>query len=91
MKKYKIVATKTFSREFKKIDRYTQILLLKFIKENLENTENPYKKGKPLKSNLSGLWRYRIMNYRLIAEIKDNTCIIKMLKIGYRKEIYKRI
>ncbi|MDU1056622.1 MAG: type II toxin-antitoxin system RelE/ParE family toxin [Negativicoccus succinicivorans] len=91
MKSYKVVVTKSFSHEFKKLDRYTQQIILKFIKDNLENTDNPYKKGKRLKGELSGFWRYRIMDYRLLVEIYDDQCVIKALRIGHRKQIYQRM
>ncbi|HFP8926540.1 TPA: type II toxin-antitoxin system RelE/ParE family toxin, partial [Enterococcus faecium] len=33
--------------------------------------------------------RYRIGDYRLIADINDETVTILMLEIGHRKNIYK--
>lgn len=91
MRSYKVVVTKTFSHEFKKMDSHTQKIIFKFIKDNLESTDNPYKKGKRLKGNLTGLWRYRIMDYRLLVEIYDKQCIVKALRVGHRKQICKRI
>jgi mRNA interferase RelE/StbE len=34
-------------------------------------------------------WRLRIGNYRIIYEIRDQTCYILVLDIGHRKEIYR--
>ena len=39
--------------------------------------------------NKTGLWRYRIGNYRVIADINDDRCIILALEVGHRKDIYK--
>ncbi len=39
--------------------------------------------------NKTGLWRYRIGNYRVIADINDHRCIILALEVGHRKDIYK--
>ena len=44
--------------------------------------------GKGLTANRSGQWRYRIGDYRLICEIKDNELIILALSVGHRREIY---
>lgn len=52
-------------------------------------TDNPYKKGKILKGNFSGIWRYRILNYRLLVEIKDDKIVIKTLRIAHRNKVYK--
>ena len=35
-----------------------------------------------------GLWRYRVGDYRLIAEIQDGRLVILMLQAGHRREIY---
>ncbi|WP_313350727.1 type II toxin-antitoxin system RelE/ParE family toxin, partial [Exiguobacterium sp.] len=37
----------------------------------------------------SGEWRYRIGDYRLIADIQDEKVVILILKIGHRRDIYK--
>ena len=38
---------------------------------------------------LAGLWRYRIGDYRLIAEISDGTVTIVVLEIGHRRDVYE--
>lgn len=64
-------------------------MLKAWIVDNLVNTENPQQKGKALKNELKGMWRYRIGEYRLICVIDNNTLVITALNIGHRKEIYK--
>ena len=85
---YKFVTTTTFDKEFKKLDKSVQKIIAKYIKSNLINSTNPFLKGKALTTNLKGIWRYRIMNYRLLVEIKEDKFIIKALSIGHRREIY---
>ncbi|MFX4307251.1 type II toxin-antitoxin system mRNA interferase toxin, RelE/StbE family, partial [Exiguobacterium sp. A1_3_1] len=36
-----------------------------------------------------GEWRYRIGDYRLIADIQDEKVVILILEIGHRRDIYK--
>ena len=88
MTAYKFVTTITFDKEFKKLDKSVQKIIAKYIKINLINSTNPFLKGKALTTNLKGIWRYRIMNYRLLVEIKEDKFIIKALSIGHRREIY---
>ena len=88
MTAYKFVTTTTFDKEFKKLDKSIQKIIAKYIKINLINSTNPFLKGKALTANLKGIWRYRIMNYRLLVEIKEDKFIIKALSIGHRREIY---
>ncbi|MFI3115022.1 MAG: type II toxin-antitoxin system RelE/ParE family toxin [Clostridia bacterium] len=85
---YELHTTKEFDKEFKKLDKYTQKMIKAWIIKNLSNTDNPRSHGKGLKSNLSGFWRYRIGDYRLICLIEDNKLIITALNIGHRRDIY---
>lgn len=62
---------------------------MSWIKNNLVGTDDPCLHGKGLISNHSGEWRYRIGDYRLIADIQDEKVIILILENGHRRDIYK--
>lgn len=81
--------SKHFDKDFKKLDRYTQRIIKGWITKNIASAENPRAFGKPLTGNLAGLWRYRIGDYRLIAEIKDDCFVILALAVRHRREIYR--
>lgn len=87
--KYKVVFTNEAKKQLKKLDKHTAKLLLAWIRKNLENCENPRVYGKALTANRVGQWRYRIGDYRVIAEINDKEIIILLLNIGHRREIYE--
>ena len=38
----------------------------------------------------AGQWRYRIGDWRVIADIYDNYLIIRAVKIGHRSTIYRK-
>lgn len=38
--------------------------------------------------DFSGLWRYRVGDYRIISKIEDNVFTVLVVKVGHRKEIY---
>jgi mRNA interferase RelE/StbE len=59
-----------------------------FIKNKLPNMQNPRTTGKALQGEFKGLWRYRVGDYRLICEIRENELVILVLEIGHRKNIY---
>ena len=86
---YKVYFTKQFEKSFKKLDRYTMKMIKAWIEKNIQNCENPRLHGKALSHNLRGLWRYRIGDYRLICEIRDDELIILALKVSHRKDIYE--
>lgn len=82
---YEIKLTPSFKMNFKKLDFITQRTISKWIVKNLETTDNPRLHGKALSGNLKGLWRYRIGDYRLIADIQDNELVIVAIDIGHRR------
>ncbi len=75
-------------KQLRKLDKSTQKIILNWIDKNLVNCLNPRIKGKALVDNHRGEWRYRIGDYRIITEIKDDKIIILVLEIGHRKNIY---
>lgn len=86
---YKVVFTERAKKELKKLDKHTAALILGWIRKNLEGCENPRLHGRGLTANRSGQWRYRIGDYRLLAEISDETITILILNVGHRRDIYK--
>lgn len=86
--KYKVLFTDKAKKELKKLDKYTSSLIIGWIDKNLDGCTNPRLHGKCLTANKSGKWRYRVGNYRLIAEIEDETITILILNVGHRRSIY---
>ncbi len=80
--------SKNAEKSLKGLDNTAKKRISAFIDSLIENT-NPRSSGKALQGSLKGLWRYRIGDYRLICQIKDNELIILLLEIGHRKDIYK--
>ena len=77
-------------KQLKKMDRAIKELIISYIEKNLVGTKNPRLKGKPLVRNLADLWRYRVENYRIIAEINGNEITIFILEVEHRSKIYKK-
>ena len=80
---------KSVYKYLSKLDKYTTKMILNWIEDRLENCENPRIYGKALSSNLAGLWRYRVGDYRIIAKIIDEKIIVLIIAIGHRKDIHK--
>lgn len=76
-------------KQLKKLDRTIQKRVLNYLEERLEGCKNPRHFGEPLKGSKSGLWRYRIGDYRVICELLDDQVLILALTIGPRREVYK--
>lgn len=86
---YEVIYTESALKQLKKLDKPTRNLIISYIEKNLIGIENPRVKGKALVGNLSGLWRYRVENYRIIAEISDEEIVIFILEVNHRSKVYK--
>jgi len=75
--------------ELENLDQQIQIRILKFIKQRIEPNRDYKNVGIPLKGNLSGLWKYRIGDYRLVCRIDQKKSQILVVSVGHRKNIYK--
>ena len=49
---------------------------------------DPRRFGKALKANLAGLWRYRVGDYRVLCELRDNELVVLVIAVGHRRDVY---
>lgn len=83
-----VVFADTAKKKFLKLDKTVQLQIKNFIFK-LQDLQDPRSTGKALKGSLSGLWRYRVGDYRLVCDIEDQKILITVLRVGHRREIYK--
>ncbi len=87
--KYQVFYEKKAIKSLSKIDKNQQKMIYAWIEKNLVATDNPKKYGTALKGNLKEYWRYRVGNYRILADINNEEIRIIIINIGHRKNIYK--
>lgn len=85
---YKVEYTIKALKELSKLDKYTKKLIIAWIEKNLVDCSDPRAHGKSLSGNRNDQWRYRVGDYRIIAEILEEKVIIHVLSVGHRKNIY---
>ena len=85
--RWSIETTDQFDREFKKLDRAVQRRVLGYL-HDLEGLDDPRQRGKGLTANHAGVWRYRVGDYRILAQLIDNTLTVLALRIGHRRNVY---
>ena len=90
MSKYKVEYTPAAIRQIRNLDGATRKLMRAWIEKNLVDCEDPRAHGKGLSGDRSGQWRYRIGDYRLLANILDDRIVIQVFKIGHRRFVYKK-
>lgn len=85
---WKIEFDSDVEKDLKKLGHTAQKRIIKFLKEKIATENDPRTLGKALSGHLSGLWRYRVGDYRIISKIEDDVFVVLVIKVGHRKEIY---
>ena len=81
---------KAAESELKKLDKQIARRIVKFLRERVAVLENPRSIGEALTgSTLGDYWKYRVGDYRIIADIQDKKLIVQVIRLGNRREIYR--
>ena len=57
--------------------------------DRLKEAKDPCVRGKPLRRDKTGFWRYRVDKYRIICKIEADRMVIFILRVGKRDKIYE--
>jgi mRNA interferase RelE/StbE len=83
--KYRLIYTRRSERDLSKLDPNTKDRIGKAL---LRYAEDPLRFAEKLSDPILGEYRFRIGDYRVIFDIQEDEIII--LRVGHRREIYKR-
>jgi mRNA interferase RelE/StbE len=75
-------------RELQKLDRQAQKEIIAYLEKRIATKEDPRRFGKPLRAQLVGLWRYRVGDYRILCQLKDDVLLVLVVSVGHRKNVY---
>lgn len=84
----KINFEKKAQKSLNSLDQATKSKIISYLNHRVAH--NPKSFGKALVGNLSGLWRYRVGDYRIICHIQEEAITILILDIGHRRDIYSK-
>lgn len=87
MAKYKILFSSTAEKSLKRIPQKHLVRILDVIQAL---SLNPYPDGCRKLTGEDNAFRVRYGQYRIIYEIENKRLIVLVLKIGHRKDIYKK-
>jgi mRNA interferase RelE/StbE len=77
-------------KELKKLDKEVARRILKFLRERGAVLDDPRRIGAALTgSTLGNYWKYRVGDYRIIADIQDRRLCVQVVRLGNRREIYR--
>jgi len=77
-------------RELDGLDKPIARRISKFLYERVASLENPRQIGERLHGTLSDYWKYRVGDYRIVCSLEDDRLVALVLRVGHRREVYKR-
>jgi mRNA interferase RelE/StbE len=83
--KYELVYTRRAERDIEKLEPNVKDRIGKTL---LRYSEEPLKFAEKLSDPILGEYRFRIGDYRVIFDLQGNEIIL--LRVGHRREIYRR-
>jgi len=78
------------AKELKKLGRGEAARIIATLETRIAALDDPRTLGSALTGELGGLWRWRIGDYRVIARIENERITILVVRIGHRREVYRR-
>jgi mRNA interferase RelE/StbE len=77
-------------KDLSKLDRQIAQRIIKFMGQRVAKLDDPRSIGEALRgSKLGDFWKYRVGDYRIIADIEDSILRIYVIEIGDRKQVYR--
>ncbi|AYG65460.1 MULTISPECIES: type II toxin-antitoxin system RelE/ParE family toxin [unclassified Rhizobium] len=88
---WRIEFQRAAERELDKLGHEASRRILRFLHDRVAKLDDPRAIGEALKgSELGNFWKYRVGDYRVIAHIEDSTVRILIVRIGNRREVYRK-
>ncbi|QJQ32421.1 type II toxin-antitoxin system RelE/ParE family toxin [Sphingomonas lacunae] len=79
------------AKQLRKFDPQTATRILTFVRDRLARLDDPRSIGEALRGKeLGSFWKYRVGDYRIIADLDDGVMLITVVRLGNRREVYRR-
>ena len=79
------------AKELAKLDKPTARRIVQFLRERIAALTDPRSLGEALRGDeLGSFWKYRLGDYRVVAEIIDRRLVIIVVRVGHRREVYRK-
>ena len=73
-----------------RLDRPVAQRIIAYLERAVTEPENPRVRAEMLRGRrYGGLWRYQVGDYRVICDIRDETLVVVVVKVGHRSQVYR--
>lgn len=77
------------AKELKALDHTVARRIVRTLEERIAASDDPRALGAALVGEHSGLWRWRIGDYRLVGRIEDERVTVLVVRVAHRREVYR--
>ena len=86
---WRIEYARSVQKTVRKLDPQVRRRIRDYLERRVASLTDPREIGAPLKGQFADLWRYRIGDYRVICELRDDALVVLVIRVAHRKEIYR--
>lgn len=77
-------------KDLASMDKQVARRITSFMRERVAALDDPRSIGEALRgSRLGAFWKYRVGDYRIIADIEDAALRVYVVRVGNRREVYR--
>lgn len=88
---WRIEFERSAERELETLGSQAIKRILKFLHQRVAPLDDPRSIGEALKGKQLGeFWKYRVGDFRIIADIRDSEIVIVVVRVGNRRDVYRR-
>lgn len=86
---WRIEVANGVEKQLAKLGHNERRRIIRFLADRIAGSNDPRSTGAALAGDLSGLWRYRVGDYRVICDIRNNELVVLVVEVGHRREVYR--
>lgn len=88
---WRIEFAEVAAKQLRKLDPTVATRILAFLRDRVERAGDPRNVGEALRGKALGdFWKYRVGDWRIVAEVRDDVLLVLVAKLGHRREVYRR-
>jgi mRNA interferase RelE/StbE len=87
---WKVEISPAALKQLNQLDKPLSRRILRFLHERVEKLDDPRTVGGKRQGTLSEFCKCRAGDYRLICSLEDDRLVVLLLRIGHRREVYRR-
>lgn len=81
--------TDTARRSLRKLDKVAARRIVDYLEKRVAGLDDPHELGQALSGPLGARWRYRVGDYRIIADIQGAKLLVLVLQVSHRSTAYR--